>query len=244
MTAVLYAIPASHPCATVEKALELKRIPYRRCELIPVASRLLQRIRFGVTTVPGIVFADGERVAGSRAIVRALEERVPEPALLPADRDARAVVERAEEWGDQVLQPVARRIVWAALRRAPDAVECYTEGARLPVPLAVARASAPLVAWSSARVNGAQDAVVRADLLSLETHFGRVDRWIEEGPLGGSAPNAADLQIGAGLALLMTVGDVRPLLEERPAGALARRWFGGYPGSTPAGTLPAAWIPA
>jgi hypothetical protein len=37
MTAVLYAIPASHPCAAVERALQLKQIPYRRSELIPVA---------------------------------------------------------------------------------------------------------------------------------------------------------------------------------------------------------------
>jgi glutathione S-transferase len=244
MTTVLYAIPASHPCAAVEKALQLKRIPYRRSELIPVASRVLQQVRFGVASVPGVVFADGARVAGSRAIVRAVEERVAEPALLPADRDVRARVERAEEWGDQVLQPVVRRILWAALRRAPGAVESYTEGARLPVPLVVARAGAPLVAWASARLNGAGDAAVRADLLSLETHLGRVDRWIDEGTLGGAAPNAADLQIGAGLALLMTVADVRPLVADRPAAGLVERWFAGYPGETPAGTLPAAWVPA
>ena len=242
MTAVLYAIPASHPCAAVERALQLKRIPYRRSELIPVVSRLQQRLRFDAGTVPGLVFEDGTRVAGSRAIVRELERRVPAPALLPEDGDARTRVERAEEWGEQVLQPLARRVLWAALRRAPAAIQSYADGAKLPVPVAAARASAPLVALLAQRVNGAGDAPVRADLGSLETHLGRIDGWIADGTLGGAEPNAADLQIGASVRLLMTLEDVRPLLDERPAGALARRWFATYPGTTPAGTLPRAWL--
>jgi len=35
MTAVLYAVPASHPCAAVERALQLKQVAYRRVEMIP-----------------------------------------------------------------------------------------------------------------------------------------------------------------------------------------------------------------
>jgi glutathione S-transferase len=244
MTAVLYAIPASHPCATAERALQLKGVGYRRVEMIPIVHRLPQRIRFGTGSVPGVTFDDGTRVVGSRAILRALEERVAEPSLLPAGRDARAGVERAEEWGDQVLQPLVRRILWAALRRAPGAVQSYTEGAQLPVPAPVARLSAPLLAALSARVNGAGDLVVRADLISLPGHLDRVDRWIADGTLGGESANAADLQVGSGLSLLLTVQDARPLLEHRPAGALARRLFPSYPGAIPAGTLPAEWLPA
>jgi len=244
MTAVLYAIPASHPCAAVERALQLKRVPYRRVELIPGLHVLQQRARFGTGSVPGVTFDDGAQVVGSRPIVRALEERVAEPALLPPDGDLRKRVERAEEWGDQVLQSLVRRIVWAALRRKPGAIDSYTEGARLPVPRPLARASAPLVARTSQWRNGAADPAVRADLLSLPTHLGRVDRWVGDGTLGGGAPNAADLEIGASLALLRTVGDVAPLLDARFAGALAQRWFEGYPGSVPRGILPAAWLPA
>jgi glutathione S-transferase len=244
MTAVLYAIPASHPCAAVERALQLKGVGYRRVELIPVVHKLPQKLRFGATSVPGIAFDDGARVAGSRPIVRALEQRVAEPALLPADGEARARVEPAEEWGDQVLQPLVRRILWAALRRAPGAMQSYTEGAKLPVPAPLARLSAPLVAELAARVNGAGGAIVRADLLALPFHLDRVDRWVARGTLGGEAANAADLQIGSGLALLRTVRDTAPLLDDRPGAELARRWFPSYPGATPAGTLPAEWLPA
>jgi glutathione S-transferase len=243
MPAVLYAIPASHPCAAAGLALELKGIPYRRVELIPVAHRLAMKLRFGGGTVPGVEFEDGTRVLGSRRLVRVLEERVPEPPLLPADRAARARVERAEEWGDQVLQPLVRRVLWAALRRSPGAMMSYSEGAKLPVPAPVARLNAPLVALAAARMNGAADASVRADLAHLDTHLARVDGWIADDTLDGETPNAADLQIASGLRLLLTVADVAPMLDSRPAGALARRWFPQYPGATPAGALPREWLP-
>ena len=243
MTTVLYAFPASHPCAVVERALQLKDVPYRRVDMLPGYS-VLQRARFGASTVPGLQFDDGARVVGSRASLRALDERAPEPPLLPADGERRAHVERAEEWGDQVLQPLARRVVWAALRRSPGSLPSYSEGSPLPVPRPVARLSAPLTAlWGQTR-NGAGDATVRADLLALPSHLARVDRWVEDGTLGGAEPNAADLQIGASLALLLTVGDLRPLLESRPSARLARRWFASYPGSVPADALPSAWLPA
>jgi glutathione S-transferase len=244
MTAVLYATPASHPCAVVERALQLKEMPYRRVELIPVAHRVFMRARFGAHTVPGVVFDDGARMVGSRRILRELEARAAAPRLLPeGDDERRMQVERAEEWGDQVLQPIARRVMWAALKRAPGAIEDFLEGAKLPIPRPLALATGPLVAELAARVNGALDAAVRADLIGLRsTHLPRVERWIEDGVLGGEAPNVADLQIGASLRLLLTLEDLRPLLGGGAAEELARRWFPRQPGAVPAGALPRAWV--
>jgi len=54
-------------------------------------------------------------------------------------------------------------------------------------------------------------------------------------------PNAADLQIESTLRLLMTLADVRPLLESRPCGELARVLFDAVPGEMPAGSL--QWRP-
>jgi glutathione S-transferase len=238
MAAILYATPASHPCAAVERALQVKGLDYRRVDQIPVMHRFLQRSRFGVRTVPGVEFADGARVVGSRVIMRALDERAPEPPLLPADGEERARVERAEEWGDQVLQPIARRIALTAVSRAPGAAASYIDGAQLPLPGPVARLSAPLFARLSRRVNRVADPDVRADVVALPAHLARVDGWIEDGTLGGDAVNAADLQIGASLRLLLTLDDVAPAIESRPAGALARRVFPDYPGRVAAGALP------
>src|SRR5919112_3362239 len=98
----LYVVHGSHPCAAVQRALELKRLPFRVIELPPPLHAPLQRVRFGARTVPAVELDGGEKVSGSRAILRRLEEIAPEPALWPADDKARALVERAEEWGDEV----------------------------------------------------------------------------------------------------------------------------------------------
>jgi len=244
MTAVLYATLASGPCAAVERALELKRMPYRRVELIPVVHKVQQQLRFGAPSVPAVAFDDGARVSGSRAILRELDRRVAEPALLPTDEAARPSVERAEEWGDQVLQPIVRRVVWAALRRRSGALMSYGDGAKPPIPVPMARLSAPLLTWLAVRADGAADPAVRADLLALPGHLARVDGWLAEGVLGGEAENAADLQIASSLRLLLTIEDVAPLIDARPAGALARRVFAHCPGRVPAGVLPAGWVPS
>src|SRR4051794_31253162 len=190
--------------------------------MIPVAARPLQWRRFGQMTVPGLEFDDGERVVGSRPIVRALERRIPEPPLLPLDGNVRTGVEEAERWGDEVLQPLARRVVWAAMRRRPGLLMGYSEGASLPVPAPLARLSAPLVAAAAARLNGAGEGNVRADLVNLDLHLDRAGRWIETGAMGGEQPNAADLQVGAGLRLLLTLDDLAPRIDPRECGRVAR----------------------
>ena len=86
--------------------------------------------------------ADGEKISGSRAIMRRLDELAPEPRLWPADPERRALVERAEEWGDEVYQPIARRLLWGALRRSPAALVSYADGSRIPLPGPAIRASA------------------------------------------------------------------------------------------------------
>jgi glutathione S-transferase len=246
MSATLYAVPASHPCAAVERALQAKGVDYRRVDLVPVFHKLHQRARFRTgASVPGIVFDDGTRMLGSRAILRELERRVPEPAFLPSDADERTRVEQVEAWGDEMLQGLVRRILWTALGRDTGALASYSEGAKLvpPVPAPLVKITGRPVAFLEKRINSAGEAAVRADLQSLPGHLDRVERWLKEGTLGGGHLNAADLQVAAGLRLLATVEDLAPALD-RPAGAYARRVFEQYPGRVPAGTLPRDWLPA
>jgi len=60
--------------------------------------------------------------------------------------------------------------------------------------------------------------------------------------IGWQSPNAADLQIGCTIRVLLTLGDLRPLIEGRPAERLARDWFPDYPGDIPAGAFPSGWV--
>ena len=242
MPARLYMVPASHPSYAAAKALEIKGIPFETTYLVPVFHKLHQKARFGGRgTVPGVIFEDGRKVMGSRAIVRAVEEMRPEPPLLRDD--VRAA--EAEEWGDEVLQPLVRRVMWKVLSRDTAAQLTYAEGVKLtpPVPRPVARLSTGAVAWGERKLNSASDANVRADLANLPAHLDRIDRWLAEGVIGTDPVSAADLQIASGLRLLLTAGDLVPLLEGRPCAAFARRVFPEYPGHVGPGALPAAWLP-
>ena len=69
----------------------------------------------------------------------------------------------------------------------------------------------------------------------------RVDELIAGGVIGGEQPNAADFQIAPSIGLAMTLDDLRPAIEGRPAGELAKRVVPDFPGDTPP-ILPPAWL--
>jgi glutathione S-transferase len=244
MPAKLYVVHGSHPCRAVARALEIKGVPFKAVEYPPPLHAPVQRLRFGGRTVPSIIFEGGEKLSGSVAIMHRLEELVPEPPLYPSDPDQRAAVLEAERWGDEVLQPIGRRVLWPALGRNPRAMPSYLEGSTLPkLPGPVVVASAPLIVRTERRLNDATDEALRADLGALPSHLDHVDALIADGVIGGEPPNGADLQIVSTLRLLMTVADIRPLIEGRPAGELTLRLFPHHQGEIPAGTLPAEWLP-
>jgi glutathione S-transferase len=236
MAHTLYVIHGSHPCAAVERAFALKGVPFRRVELPPPAHALHQRLRFGRRTVPALVSADGDKVVGSREILRWVDRLAPEPPLFGA-AGASAGIEAAEAWGEATYQPIARRVLWPAFARSPRAMASYQAGARMPVPAPLLVALAPLVTRIERRLNDATDERLRADLDALPGHLDRIDAWLAEGVIGGASPNAADLQIASTSRLLLTIEDLAPLFAGRPARAHALRVFPAAPGRVPAGTL-------
>jgi hypothetical protein len=92
-----------------------------------------------------------------------------------------------------------------------------------------------------ARSRGATDDNVRRAIAVFPGMLQRIDGWIEEGTLGGEPPNAADLQIAPSLRLAMSLDDLRPAIEGRPAGRLATQIVKHFPGRTPA-VLPPEWL--
>ena len=239
--AKLYVIPGSHPSRTVMRMLEIKGIPYKRVDLMPVISRgVLKAMGFPGVTIPALKIGD-RKITGSLEIARELDRVQPDPPLFPADPAARAAVEQAEAWGDEALQGAARRCLWNALKRDRAPLAGFSEGARLGIPIGLAvKTAAPIVAME-VRINDATDERVREDLAALPGMLQRVDDWIAAGVLGGEQLNAADLQIGTSLRLLMSLQDVREAIASRPAGELAMRAAPEYPGDVPP-VLPAAWL--
>jgi glutathione S-transferase len=239
--AKLYVITNSAPCSYVEAAMALKGFEYRRIELPFSLHRPLQRRRYGQPTVPGITLADGEKLQGSIAIARRIDELAPEPALYPADPDARSQVHAAEAWGDEVLTGALRRVMVGLLRCRPNAMLSYAEASTLHVPRWLIRAQAGFLIRGHAKAIAVDDEVVRSDIAALPRHLDRVDDLMAASTIGGDTPNGADLQIGASIRSLATIGDLEPLLADRPAAGLAR-WLPPLPGHIPAGTAPPEWL--
>ena len=233
MRATLFGIPASHPSLAAQLMLEHKGIEYRRIDLIPATQRaILPAFGFARKTVPAIRL-DGARIQGTKEIALALDALIPSPALFPADRERRREVLEAEAWGEEVLQPVPRRLVWNALRRDSSTLETYLEGARIGIPTPIAARTAAPFTMASRRFNRATDEAAERDLAALPGMIDRVDELIERGVIGGAERNAADYQIATSVSLLLTMDDVRPLIEGRPAERLARDVVKNQPGHMP-----------
>jgi glutathione S-transferase len=231
--ATLFGVPASHPSLAAELMLQHKGIDYRRIDLVTAAHRgLLRALGFPRKTVPAMRL-DGARVQGTGEIALALEALVPSPPLFPADPEARAAVVEAEAWGDEVLQPVPRRLIWNALGRDRSSVASYLEGAKLGIPTRLAALTAPPISAAARRFNHATDDNARRDLAALPGMVDHVDELIERGVIGGPQRNAADFQIATSISLLMTMDDVRPMIAGRPAERLARELVRHQPGHMP-----------
>jgi len=237
----LYTIPGSHPGVAAQLMLKHKGIEFKRTDLFPVISKLVLRgMGFPRNTVPAIKF-DRRKVQGSRQIARELDQLRPEPALLPSDPTQRAAVEEAERFGDEELQHPVRQIIWWALRKDKAPLRSFSEGAKLGIPIGLAvKTAAPIVALS-AHFNEANDENVRADLAKFGSLLDRVDALIAAGTIDGDELNAADFQIAPSLRLAMTLQDLRPLIEARPAGRLAKRVQPEIAGDVPP-ILPPAWL--
>jgi glutathione S-transferase len=184
------------------------------------------------------VLIDDEPVHGSNAIFERLEALAPEPSLYPAAL-GEAVAEAAR-WGDDELQDLGRRLPWGALHFRPEAMGTFAgagplDPAGTDFAIRFIRGS-----WKYHKISAAR---LAEDLAGLPAKLDRVDRYVADGVIGGAAPTAADLQIGSTLSVLLTVGDVRPLIEGRPAERVARKWFEDRPGLIPAGAFPAGWVP-
>jgi glutathione S-transferase len=222
---------------TAEAALKLKGLEYERIDFQPGphVEEMTGIYGEGKATVPGML-VDGEPVHGSRPILAKLEELVPDPPLYPTE-----AVAEAERWGDEELQDLGRRMPWGSLYFRPESMGTFggagaLDPAGTDFAIKIIRAT-----W---RYHGITAELLAADLAGLPAKLDHVDALARDGVIGGDEPNAADLQIGATLRVLLTVGDIRPLIEGRPGEEMARRWFPDYPGEVPAGAFPAGWVPA
>jgi glutathione S-transferase len=233
--ATLYGTPGSHPSLSAELMLRHKGIDYRRHDLPNMTHKhLLPLLRFSGSTVP-VLKLDGERITTTKGIARALEAAQPQPPMLPVD-------EAVEAWADDALQDCVRMLGRWAAPRDRASMATFVEGAKLGLPVAVVKATLPVIGPLTARQMRIGDDVARERLAALPGHLDRVDALIADGQIGGAQPNVLDFQIAPSVRLAMAFDQLRPHVAPRPAGVHALRVAPDYPGRF-GPVFPAEWMP-
>jgi len=237
---VLHVVPFSHPCLAVSAALDSLGREY---ETVTFASgRHGEEIEGlygeGRRTVPGLLIGE-EPVHGTAAIFSRLDELHPEAGLYP---DAVAEQIRAAESAlAEELQMTARVLVFGALHFRPESMATFAGAGQLD-PAGVDFAIKTMRAtWRYLEISAER---VHATLQELPGRLDAVDALLEAGAIGGERPTAADFQLGSSLHLLLQIGDLRPLVEARPASRIASQWFEPGKGDVPAAAFPPGWAPA
>jgi glutathione S-transferase len=216
--------------------LEHKGLDHKTVWLLPGLHPMLVRTRgFRGNTVPAMKI-DGRRVQTSRAISRALEEVKPEPALFPSDPQRRLEVEEAEGWGDEILQDVPRRIVRWLTAHSQEARTLIARDVGIPLPAVAAWVNAPAARRLAGKVDADQQ--IKQAFADVPVALDHVDELIASGVIGGDEPNAADFQISTSVRAIMTVQDLRPAFEGRPAADHAMRFLPELGNDFPAGMYP------
>lgn len=237
---VLHVVPFSHPCLAVSTALDRLGREYETVELVSGkhAEEIEHLYGEGRRTVPALLVGE-EPVHGTAAIFSRLDELHPEAGLYPEAVDA--AIREAEAGIAEDLQTSARVLVFGALHFRPESMGTFAGAGQLD-PAGVDFAIKTMRAtWRYLEITAER---VHATLQALPAQLDAVDALIEAGAAGGEQPTAADFQLGSSLRLLAQVGDLRPLLEHRPAAALATTWFDRGSGDVPAGAFPPGWVPA
>ncbi|HEX4733680.1 MAG TPA: glutathione S-transferase family protein [Thermoleophilaceae bacterium] len=141
---VLWQLQISHYNEKVRWALDYKRIPHTRRSMLPGVHQLILKRKAGTVLSPVLEF-EGTALGDSSAILQAIEERWPEPALMPEDPQQRERALELEDYFDEELGPHIRRAVYQELLPYPDVVvPLFTEGAS-PLTRGVLRAGFPVL---------------------------------------------------------------------------------------------------
>jgi glutathione S-transferase len=240
MRAKLVGVPGSHPVVSAELMLRYKGVEFTRLDLPNMSHKfMLPLLRYRGSTVP-VLSIDGRRVSGTMKIARALEALVPEPPLFGAED--RATIEGAEAWADSVLQDGVRQLARFGIGKDPESMATFLAGPLVGIPEGVVRRALPALRPVVALQMRTSEDTARACLEALPGQLDRVDALLAEGLIGGERPNAADFQIAPSVRLALCFDQLRPQIEDRPAGRHARAFVPDFPGRFKE-VFPASWLP-
>jgi glutathione S-transferase len=127
----VHQFAASHFNEKVRWALDYKGLPHQRETYLPGPHiPVIKTLSGGPSTTP-LLQHDGGYISGSAAIIDWLENRYPEPALLPADTALRARALELQARFDATVGPATRTLLFDVLLNEPDYM-CDTFSASKP----------------------------------------------------------------------------------------------------------------
>jgi glutathione S-transferase len=214
-----YDWPYSPFCMKVRAILDHKSVPYR--SINPLAARGKLRRR-GTGKVPAVEI-EGAFVTDSTDIAYALDERFPDPPLLPADERERGLCHVIEDWADESLYFIGLYYRWfeAEGRKPIAAVFGNSLKGRLAYLYYLRLILRQLKGHGTLRKPADQ---VRRD---LEMNLEAADRLLAPGPyLLGEQPYLCDFALWGQLNYLNRTPVGREAIGRRPAIAQYLKRFG------------------
>jgi glutathione S-transferase len=221
-TVVLHQWEASPFCGKVRKVLDHKDIRYTVVNyngLLALKAKRLSR----VGKLPVVDF-DGERVQDSTDIIAFLEQRVPQPAVFPAEPGQRALACLLEDWADESLYwfEAALRMTDTDARAKAAALLCAGRPAWERIPFSVVAGRMYRRKLQMQGLGKLPASAIRERLLKHLTYIEALladSLW-----LVGHAKSIADIAVSAQLDEIVRTSTVGASVLEMPriAGWLAR----------------------
>jgi glutathione S-transferase len=222
---VLHQFHYSHYNEKVRWALDLKEVRHRRITHLPGHHLRAIRRLSGQSQTPVMLFGEAV-VAGSRAILRELERRWPQPTLLPVDARQRARADELVAHFDDHVGPLVRRSMFSELIQLRRYTCDMFARDRSPVVRLLYRSVFPVVRPLMAKSMGitGPDSIAEANR-TIEQAFELVARESgESGYLVGDRFTVADLTAAALLAPAANPRD-SPMARPTPMPARVSRWL-------------------
>ena len=142
----LWQIEISHFSEKARWALDYKDVEHERRSPLPGAHIpvALWLTRGRHSTFP-VLSLEGRNIGDSTAVIAALEQRFPEPALYPADPEQRRRALELEDFFDEEVGPNVRHLAFHEMRNDPERLKVVAERS---APAALARFSGMTAAYA------------------------------------------------------------------------------------------------
>jgi glutathione S-transferase len=212
----LYQFEISPFCDKIRRVLHWKKQPYEIRE-IPLAQAFTAVKKVNPAGKLPCLEHDGRFIADSTDIAYYLEERFPDPPLVPRDPKLRGLCHMLEDWADESLYFYEMRLRFTLAHNARRHIPSLT--AHDP---AWMKTLAPFVLPRMMRgVLGRQGLgrkSVAAIVHDLERHADAISGWLGDGEwLVGDSISLADLSVFAELACIRDTDEGGKVIDARPA---------------------------